>query len=153
MNPNSKKTLTKFLILSAVAAVPFAAGCDDEANATAAPPSGAAQHDDHAGHSDAESSPDEHAGYDDAEAGHDDHAGHGDEAGGEEHADEVRVTSEAMERFGIKVASVEARAPVGRGDCPGPRRLQHRGDGPRRLARERPRRRDQGAPRRHREQG
>ena len=110
MNPNPKKTLTRFLILSAVAAVPFAAGCDDEGTATAAPPSGAAQHDDHAHHSDAESSPDDHAGHDDAEAGHDDHAGHGDEAGGEEHADEVRVTAEAMERFGIKVASVEARA-------------------------------------------
>ena len=104
-NSQSNKRL---LLLSAVLAVPLAltAGCDDEATAAGASQQASDAHDDHAGHSDAESSAADHAGHDEGEGGHDDHADHG----GEEHADEVSLTAEAVETYGVQLGTVEARA-------------------------------------------
>jgi cobalt-zinc-cadmium efflux system membrane fusion protein len=106
---NDHHLLRRLALSAATLAVPLAlaAGCDDDSAVAA--PNGTAEHDDHAGRSDEESGPDDHAGHSDEEAVHDDHAGHGDEGGGEEHADEVSLTAEAVERYGVRVAAVEAR--------------------------------------------
>ena len=106
---NDHHLLRRLALSAAALAVPLAlaAGCDDDSAVAA--PNGTAEHDDHAGHAHDESGPDDHAGHSDEESGHDDHAGHGDESGSEEHADEVSLTAEAVERYGIEVAAVEAR--------------------------------------------
>ena len=90
---NDHHLLRRLALSAATVAVPLAlaAGCDGDGPAAAS--NGTAEHDDHS----------------DEEAGHDDHAGHGDEGGGEEHADEVSLTAEAVERYGVRVATVEAR--------------------------------------------
>ena len=68
-------------------------GCDDDVTAAGAYQEATDDHDHEAGH-------------DEGEAGHDDHVGHG----GEEHADEVTLTAEAVETYGVQVAAVEARS-------------------------------------------
>ena len=92
------------LVLTALLALPltFAAGCNDEAEPVPTPPATADDRTDHKSH--------DHEGHDDEEADHDDHPGHGDEGGGEGHADEVSLTTEAIERYGVHVAAVEAQA-------------------------------------------
>ena len=94
---NDHHLLHRLTLSAAVLAVPLAlaAGCDGDGAVAA--PNGTAEHDDHAGHSEEENGPD-------------DHAGHADESGGEEHADEVSLTAEAVERYGVRVAAVEARS-------------------------------------------
>lgn len=80
--------LKHLLLCAAVAAVPWTlnAGCDEaDAELTTAEP---ADHDDHG---------------DDDDDGHDDHGAES------EHVDEVRMTAEAVARYGVQVATVEAR--------------------------------------------
>ena len=109
----------RLLLLPAVLAVPIVLGigCDDGATASATSSDSASARDDHdhAGHSDDESSGDEHDGHDEGESGHDDHDDHAhgdedDDEHGDEHTDEVTLTAEAIETYGVEVAAVEARA-------------------------------------------
>ena len=95
MTPTTLKTLLRSPAAAAAVALLLAAGCDEPgARATPTPAAG----------------PDEHADHAEGEGGHDDHAGHGaEEGGGEEHADEVSLTAEAVGRYGVRVAAVEAR--------------------------------------------
>ena len=105
MKTTNDNHLLRSLVLSAAAlAVPLAlaTGCDD--GSAVAAPNGTAEHDDHAGHAHEESGPDDHAGHSDEEEGH------GDESDSEEHADEVSLTAEALERYGVRVAAIEARS-------------------------------------------
>ncbi len=80
-------------------------------------------HDEHAGHDHAQAHDDhgmDHAGHDDHEghdhdahaepAGHDEHEGHDDGEGGEGHVDEVTLTPEAVARYGVRIAKVQAKA-------------------------------------------
>ena len=114
MNPR----LLPLLLAGLTAASTAVVGCEPTA---AAPPE-----DDHAGHDHAEPEMPEaaeaagdHAGHDHGApaGGGDEHAegdghGHGAEGGesGEEHADEVRLTDEAVAAYGIRTAPVERRA-------------------------------------------
>jgi hypothetical protein len=82
---------------------------------------------------------DEHAGHD-----------HGAESGGkEEHTDEVKLTAEAVERYGVKVQAAQLWVLKPTSGAPARVGVQHRGDGARRLAAARARGRGQGALGRH----
>ena len=95
----------KLLPLLLTVPVALAFGCDDSGvdTAVSTPDAG-----DHSGHDH-----DDHDDHDDpseAEDGDDDHSDHGHGEEGEEHADEVSLTAEAVERYGVRVAAVEARS-------------------------------------------